>query len=338
MTIAFDGLSIAPFLCWVLHIFQKAAPMKVYIFDPLWPDLISSENVDLLKKSGAEILLTTKGASLTECKDLFSDPSPKIIGVNPDYIAWKMPSESFKDIPNLSCIITQSTSYGWIDHAFAARQGTAVVNIRGFSTQAVAEWAIMMMHTIARRVPLLIKNEFPLDFGNDFQIYKGVNLKGKKVGIVGLGAIGAAIAERAKGLGMDVVYWSKSEKSVSYERVDLKTLFETCDVIFPAMADNQDTHKVITDDLIESMKSSAMFVSVVHKYYNHSMILERVESNSLFGYAFEADSGMFDSHKGNVWAAPAYGWCTEDSMRASMDMFVEAIVDAVHGKYPNKVN
>lgn len=312
--------------------------MKVFVLDPLWPGLITPENRELLYKADAEIILTTAEAPLSDKNELFSDTSDKILAVNPDYVGWSLPADKFKDIKNLKCIITESTSYGWIDTNFASKHDIAVINIRNFSTDAVAEYAILMMLNVARRLPLLIKNGFPLNFGSDFKTYQGINLKAKRVGIIGLGNIGSAIAQRCEGLGLNVAYWSKSNKKVPYQAIDLKDLFKSCDIIFPCMADNDDTHGIITDDMILSMKPDAMFISVVHKYYNHDLILKRVEEEKLLGYAFEADPATFSNYTGNIWAVPAYAWCTDGSMRKSMDLFVHSIADAVKGIYSNRVN
>lgn len=196
----------------------------------------------------------------------------------------------------------------------------------------------MMMLNVARKVPLMIKDNFPLNFGSDFQTYQGMNLKGKKAGIIGLGNIGTAIAARCQGLGMDVSYWNRSSKNNTYTASELKTLLTQSDVIFPCIADNDETKKIITDDMLRSIRSDAMVISLVHKYYNHHLLIDRVAKNDLYGYGFEAEPASFLKYTGNVWAAPAYAWCTDGSLRSAMDLFVEAIVNAAQGRYPHQVN
>lgn len=87
------------------------------------------------------------------------------------------------------------------------------------------------------------------------------------------------------------------------------------------------------------MKSDAIFVSIVHKYYNHALLLDMVKQGKLFGYGFEDDKpGLFNNYEGNIWAVPAYAWCTDGSLAKSMDLFVEAIVNASNQSFPNRVN
>lgn len=312
--------------------------MKAFIFDPLWDDLITDELKRKLTRSDLELVITKEIAPLAQNAALFEGEEERILCINPDYVGWKLSSDDYKGIPNLKAILGAATSFSWVDMAYANEHGIPVCNIRNFSTEAVAEWAITMMFNVARQVPRLIKDDFPLDFDKDFMKYRGIELKGKTAGVVGFGHIGSAIAERAAGLGMNVMYWSKSAKENNYQYKELSELFATADVIFPTMALNEETKNLITSELLASMKPSAMFISVVHEMFNEQTILDMVKDGKLFGFAFEGKPGEFGKYEGNVWAAPAYAWCTDGSMHNSMTKWVENMVNAVHNHFPNKVN
>lgn len=312
--------------------------MKAFIFDPLWNELITDELTKKLEQCGIEVVLTPEVAPLSECSELFEGDEERILCLNPDYVGWKLSADDYKDIPNLKGIFGAATSFSWIDASYADENNIPVCNIRNFSTQAVAEWAMTMMFNLARQVPRLIKDDFPLDFDKDFMKYRGVELKGKTVGIVGLGNIGSAIAERAEGLGMNVVYWSHSSKEVSYERKELAELFATADVVLPTMAINDETKKLITPELLTSMKPTAMLVTIVHGLFDKQVALDMVKDEKLFGFGFEAKAGEFKSYEGNVWAAPEYAWTTDGSMNNSMIKWVENMVNASQDNFPNKVN
>ena len=312
--------------------------MKAFIFDPLWNELITDESKSKLQEAGLEVIVKTEVGPLADCKDLFEGNDERILCLNPDYVGWKLSADDYKDIPNLKGIFGAATSFSWIDSSYANENNIPVCNIRNFSTQAVAEWAMTMMFNLARQTPRLIKDDFPLDFDKDFMKYRGVELRGKTAGIVGLGTIGSAIAERAKGLGMEVVYWSKSPKAGTYKFNELTDLFATSDVVFPTMAINNETKKLITPELLATMKPSAMFVSVVHDLFDEQIVLDMVKDGKLFGFGFEAEPNSFKKYDGNVWAAPAYAWTTDGSMNNSMTKWVENIIDANQGNFPNRVN
>ena len=225
-----------------------------------------------------------------------------------------------------------------MEQSIANERNIPICQIVNFSTQAVAEWAVLMMFNLARQTPRLIKDDFPLDYDKDFMKYLCVQLKDKTAGIIGLGHIGSAIAEACNGLGMKVIYWSRSSANNAYEKVSLEQLLSTADVIFPAAAKNTETLALITDEHIRSMKKSAVLVDIAHGLFDQELVLDMVANGNLFGYGFEGKPNEFAKFKGNVWAAPSYAWATDSSMNNSMTKWVENMVDAAKGKFPNRVN
>lgn len=312
--------------------------MKAFIFDPLWDQLVTEGLLAKLKENNIEVIVTKEIAPLSECKELFDGDEERVICLNPDYVGWKVASSDYEGIPNLKGIFTESTGFEWVDSEAANRLNIPICNIVRFNTQAVAEWAIMMMLNLARQTPRLIKDGFPLDFDKDFMKYRGVELEGKTAGIIGLGNIGSEIAKRCKGLGMNVIYWSRSSENDAYKKVSLDELLASADVILPATAKNDETASLISDEMLDTLKKDAMVVDVVHNLFNHELLLDKVANQQLFGYGFEGEPGTFNSHEGNVWAAPAYAWATYGSMYNCLVKLVDNIVAANEGSFPNRVN
>ncbi|HUD05397.1 MAG TPA: NAD(P)-dependent oxidoreductase [Candidatus Saccharimonadales bacterium] len=312
--------------------------MKVFIFDPLWSKLVDERLEKQLAESKADITVVTEIKPLSETTELFAGNEERLLCLNPDYIGWKLTDKDYENIPNLKAILVASTAFGYIEQGVANKRGIPICNIKNFSTQAVAEWAITMMLNLARQTPRLTKDGFPLDFDADFMKYRGVQIKGKTAGVIGLGHNGSAIAERCAGLGMNVTYWSRSSTNDNYKRVELDELFSTSDVIFPAYAKNDETNALITDKLLASVKPSAMIVDIIELEEKMTEIIDMVKAGKLFGYGFEAKPATFNKYEGNVWAAPAYGWVTYESMYNSEVKLVENIVSASKAEFPNKVN
>jgi len=312
--------------------------MKAFVFDPLWNDLVDDALITKLQQANIEVILETQVKPLSETPALFEGTEDRLLCLNPDYVDWKLTSKDYENIPGLKGILIASTGFEWVEQDAANRLGIPICQIIDFSTQSVAEWAIMMMLSLARQTPLLIKNDFPLDYDQDFIKYRGIELKGKTAGIISLGHIGAAIAERCKGLGMNVIYWSRSSTNDAYQKVELEALFATADVIFPATAKNPETLQLITDDLLKSMKKSAILVDIAHGLFNQAPVLDMLAKGDLFGYGFEGKPGEFSKLSGNVWAAPAYAWATYESMYNGEAKLVDNIIEASKGNFPNKVN
>ena len=311
--------------------------MKVFIFDPLWNDLISEDLQGKLRDSDIELIVTTKIAPIIDNAALFEGDDERIICVNPDYVNWKLKSDDYKNIPNLKAILGAATSFSWIDASYANDNGITIANVRSFSTQAVAEWAIAMLFNVSRQVPRLIKDGFPLDFDKDFMKYRVLELHGKTAAIIGLGHNGIAIAERLKGLGLNIVYWSKNTRNNEYKFSELDDIFETADVIVPAFAHNDETDALITDELLAKLKPSAIIIDII-ELKNKDKVIELVKEGKIFGFGFEAKPNSFDNYEGNVWAAPAYAWVTDGSMNNMMTKWVDNMIDAASDRFPNKIN
>lgn len=306
--------------------------MKIIILSKNSDLFFTEEQVEKIKSAGDTIFIKVI-KPLLDIVELYSEEE-KIVAIDPDFCEWNVSMEVIEKIKNVKAICLQTTSFSWIDIDQAAKQGFPVVNLRGFSTEAVAEWAVMMAINVARKLPLIIKDEWKQDFGK----HQGIELHGKTAGIIGLGNIGTRVAEICNGLGMNIVYWSKDSKDERFSFFQLDKLMKSADFIFPTLAQNEQTEKIITDNMIISMKRSAIFVSIVHKIYNHDLILKMVQQNKLYGYAFETEKEKITDFIGNVWAGPELAWCTNESLKRNAEQWTESIINAANGKYPTRVN
>lgn len=307
--------------------------MKIFILSPNYDTLFSSELRSHLKSAGT-VVVQKEIIPFEKVKGLYDGNEERVLAIDPDFCDWNLPNEVIDKMPNLKAVVLQTTSFSWVDSKYIGSKGISVVNLRGFSSIAVAEWATMIAINLARRIPVISKDGWKQDFNN----HQGIELRGKTAGVIGLGNIGTAIAENMSGLGMNVQYYSKSSKDKRFKSVILKKLMETSDIILPAVAQNEETKGMITDGMLKIMKKTAIFVSIVHHVYNHDLLLKLAETGKIYGYGFESGMPEFGKYRGNVWAGPELAWCTEDSMRKNAIQWTEAIVNASKGKYPTKIN
>ncbi len=306
--------------------------MKLIVISPNVKTLFTDDLLQKLRSHG-ELELIETIQPITAIKEL-QTLDEKVVAIDPDYCDWNVTKADIESMSNVKAIVLQSTSFSWIDHKAAAEKNIPVVNLRDWCTVAVAEWAIMIMLMLARKTPVFIRDGYKQDFGK----HQGMELRGKTVGVIGLGNIGTAFAENALGLGMQVQYWSKHSTDDRFNKVELETLMKTSDVIFPAVAQNEETSGLLTDDLLKSMKKTAIFVSIVHRIYNHDLLVEMVNTDKLFGYGFESGTPVFDQYQGNIWGGPELAWCTVDSFKRNAEVWVNQVIEAANGNYPNKVN
>jgi phosphoglycerate dehydrogenase-like enzyme len=312
--------------------------MKAFIFDPLWDELTTQDELKNLEEAGIDIVVTKQVAPLKDCKELFEGDKERLLCLNPDYVSWKLTNEDYKDIPNLKGIMLASTGHEWVEKEHANQNNIPICQIVNFSTEAVAEWAVMIMFNLARQIPRLIKDGFPLDYDKDFMKYRGVELHGKTAGIIGMGHIGEAIAKRCAGLGMNVIYWSKNSRVDEYEYKELAEVIAEADVIYPILAKSDETLALFTPEMLQTIKPSALLIDMAHDLVDRNVMAEKIKSGKLFGYGYESKTGKFVEQDGNIWAAPAYGWATDSSMYNSTEKWVENMISAAKGEFPHRIN
>ncbi len=165
-------------------------------------------------------------------------------------------------------------------------------------------------------------------------------IRNKTVGIIGLGTIGTKIAEMCNSLGMNIMYWNRTEKNNTYKKVDLETIFTTADFIFPAFSTNEETKQIISDELINKMNGNAI-INVINnpeEIYNHKLLLKLAEEEKI-SYAFEIygdDKKMYD-YKGNIMATAPYAFYTKEAIERLVAIWCKNVISVVNNNPQNVI-
>lgn len=266
------------------------------------------------------------------------DDEEKIIVIDPDWYNWNVDKNHLSKIKNLKGICLSTTAYDWVDLDYCKNNNIVVCNIPKYSTDSVAEYAIFLMLCLARKYPIQAKMDYKVDYSKEMLANE---IKGKTVGIIGLGTIGTKIANMCNGLGMKVIYWSRSEKDNNYQRVDLDKIFSEADFIFPAFSTNDETKKIITDELINKMNGNAL-INVINnsrEIYNHDLVIKKAENKEI-SYAFElyGDMKKMYEYKGNIMAVAPYAFYTKEAMDRLIAIWCDNVIAVVNNNPQNIVN
>lgn len=228
--------------------------MKVLIADKL-----SDKTVSALQKLGMEVSVNA---------DLTADNLPQAIGDSDILVvrSTKVMSKTIEAAPNLSLIIRAGAGVNTIDLAAANARGIYVSNCPGKNTEAVAELTVGLLIAADRQIA---NATMDLRDGSwkKKEYGKARGLKGRTLGIVGLGAIGKAVAGRAQGLNMKVMAWSKSLTMEAAEQLgvvyvsDLQTLARQSDAVSVHVAYKEETRHLINKAFLDCMKSGAIFIN-----------------------------------------------------------------------------
>lgn len=192
------------------------------------------------------------------------------------------------------------------------------------------------MMALAKKFPMQLKKDYKMEYSKSMLT---TEIKNKTLGIIGLGTIGSKIAEMGSSLGMNVIYWNRTKKDCNYKSVDLETIFTTADFIIPTFATNEETKKLISDDLINKMNNNAL-INVINnstEIYNHELLIKRAEEGKI-SYAFEIyDDGkkMYD-YKGNIMATAPYAFYTKESIERLLDIWTQNAI-AIANNSPQNI-
>ena len=239
--------------------------------------------------------------------------------------------------------------YNHIDVAAAKARGIAVTNTPGAVTDATADIGVMLILMSARRAAegerLVRAGHWP---GWHPTQMLGLHVTGKRVGIVGMGRIGTAIARRCHfGFGMEVSYLSRSEKALDFpaQRVtDLCDLAAEVDVLVVAVPGGTETRHLINRPVLDAMGAHAHLINIARgDVVDEAALITALQDGTIGGagldvYEHEPDVPDALRKLENVTLLPHLGTAALEVREAMGLMAVENVAAFLNGKpLPNPV-
>lgn len=169
--------------------------------------------------------------------------------------------------PGLKVVANIAVGYDNVDLDACRQRGVVATNTPDVLTNATAELALTLALSAARDLPAAERKLRAAEWeGWDPGEYRGYELAGSTVGVVGMGRIGARFAELISGFGVDLLYTSRrpkpeAEAALGAERVELPELLRRSDLVslhLPALPDN---HHLIDRETLGLMKPTAILVN-----------------------------------------------------------------------------
>jgi len=218
------------------------------------------DNLKLLSKLGKlEIFESTDSEQIVErCKD------KEIVIVNKVEISETV----MKQLPSLKLICVAATGINNVDLNYAENNGIEVKNVAGYSTDSVAQLTFTML------LYLINKPYYYDTFVKSGAYSRSASfthhnepfweLKGKRMGIIGLGTIGKQVARIAESFGMEVIFYSTTGRNnhISYKRFELEDLLKSSDVISIHAPLNNQTRNLITYERMKLMRPCAILLNL----------------------------------------------------------------------------
>ncbi|WP_445678119.1 2-hydroxyacid dehydrogenase [Psychrobacillus sp. FSL H8-0484] len=265
---------------------------------------------------------------------------------------WTMLSDKvdralIESLPNLKLISNLGVGYNNIDVDAAKEHGIIVTNTPGVLTETTADLAFSLLLATARRV---MEAERDIRAGKwksrSPMQYTGMDVFGATLGIIGMGRIGEAVARRAKGFDMNVLYHNRTRKMESEEKygftyAELDTLLKESDFIVLLTPLTPETKGLIAERELELMKETAAIINVARGgVIDEQALYQALTTNKIWAAGldvFEVEPVPLDHPLltlPNVTVLPHIGSASIRTRIAMMQMNADAIKAVLENKEP----
>jgi glyoxylate reductase len=242
----------------------------------------------------------------------------------------------------LKIIANVAVGFNNIDVAYARSRGIEVTNTPDVLTEAVADFTWALMLAVSRRLAegdRLIRRGAWKGWGFDFML--GSELKGKQLGLVGLGRIGRAVAAKAPAFGMSVAYTSPRETALAgAQPLSLDRLLNTSDIVSLHVPLTAQTRHLIDRRALTRMKRSAYLVNTARgPVVDEAALAWALQERLIAGAALDVYENEPAVHPDllvleNVLLVPHLASGTTETRTAMAELAVENVIAVLSGRPP----
>jgi lactate dehydrogenase-like 2-hydroxyacid dehydrogenase len=260
--------------------------------------------------------------------------------------AHPIPEQVIAAAPRLRIVAVAAVGYNIVDVAAATRRGVLVTNTPGVLTDTTADMAWALMLGVARRVP---ESDRFVRAGKWTGVYwsqlMGADVHGTTLGIIGLGRIGQAIARRAQGFGMRVLYHKRTPdpeaaRSVGAEYRAKADLLRESDFVVLSIPLTSETRHLIGAAELDLMKPTAFLVNVARgPVVDEAALVEALRMKRIAGAGLDVFEEEPKLHPGllgleNLALTPHIGSASGATRRRMATRAADNCVAALEGHRP----
>ena len=260
-------------------------------------------------------------------------------------------AEHMAALPQLKYIGVLATGYNIVDVAAAKERGIIVTNIPAYSTPSVAQMVFAHLLNIAQQVKHYSDEvrSGRWSASKDFCFWDTplLELRGMKIGIVGLGHTGYTTARIAIGFGMEVyAYTSKSSFQLPPEikKMELDQLFAECDIVSLHCPLTEDTRELVNARRLKLMKPSAILINTGRgPLVNEQDLADALNNGQIFAAGLDVlsqeppcpDNPLLTAR--NCYITPHIAWASTAARTRLMNILLDNVKGYLNGKVINNV-
>jgi len=263
----------------------------------------------------------------------------------------KMDEDTINKLPDTVKVISNfAVGFGNIDLEAAKKRGIVVTNTPDVLTDATAEIAMLLILGAARRVPEGIEHAKNSDWKWSADFLIGKQLTGARLGILGMGRIGRAVAKLSRPFGMKIHYHNRSklipelEEGAIYHE-GIKSLFSVSDILAINCPATKETVNIINKETLEYFPTGAIITNSARgDMIDDEAMLEALDRRKIYAVGLDVYKGEPNLNPGylkhkNAFILPHLGSSTKQTRTAMGDLAVDNIDEVFKtGKCKNKVN
>lgn len=260
-------------------------------------------------------------------------------------------AEHIEALPDLKYVGVLATGYNVVDIEAAKKRGIIVTNIPAYSTKSVAQMVFAHILNITNRVEHYAEEVQKGEWtrSRDFSYWNTplVELDGLKIGIVGLGHTGQAVAHIARSFGMEVYAFTSKPENKLPEGVQSKTLdeiFAKCDIVSLHCPLTPETRNMVNVERLAIMKPTAILINTGRGPLVDEHALADALNNKVIAAAGvdvlsseppKADNPLLKAR--NCFITPHIAWATHAARKRLMAITVDNLKGYISGKVINNV-
>jgi len=314
--------------------------VKVTVLDDYQRAFVSTNAIRRLREKAEVQILTEKLSSDAAVAEALRG-SQAIIPVRE---RTKLTASLLERLPGLEYISQTGNHVYHVDMEAATRRGIVVSLAPGGNS--TTELAFGLMLAIMRRIP---QTDAAMRRG-DWPLVLGHVLKGKTLGILGLGKIGTEVATVARAFGMQVIAWGPTLTDERAARsgasfMPLEEVLKAADVVSIHLALSEQSRNLLSEARLRLMKKSAYLVNTARgAIIDETALVKILRENAIAGAALDVfvDEPLPKNHPllelENVVLTPHLGWPTDSGFEGFANNAVANILDYMEGKLTRALN
>ncbi|MDN7246491.1 phosphoglycerate dehydrogenase [Planococcus shenhongbingii] len=289
--------------------------------------------IEELKKIGdVTVLYTDKGIDKEELKKEVENTDIILVNI------VKIDKDIMDAAPNLKYIVKFGAGVDNIDVGYARQKGIRVTSAPGLNAQAVADHAFGLMLSAARDIPGKDKEVK----SNHWDTTMGFEIYNKKLGIIGFGAIGKALAKRAMGFDMKTMVFGNYKdyelaEKLNADFIERDQLFKEADYIIIATSLTDKNRQFINKETLALMKPTAFLINISRgQLVNEKDLIDALKNRQIKGAAldvFEKEPPVNElPHLKNVVATPHVGGASYEAVARISNVSISNIKKFLNGE------